>query len=235
MPIFVQRGEDRREVPSLLPFLRESLALGAVMDPSQMRAEDAANCAWVGWGIGKGVTSVERDVSVFGIPHELKSGLHAELVQGFPGVDPFPLCYDAQGHVHGFGGFVRWVYFADPIGPDNGCGVFGIDWSPKQPRAIGVAPTLHTIVSIAARACAHGVPIGSELVLLDWKMLEHPVLRQWRHARELVTLADWAFKAQGLLAPAGRICATCLNETIFAAEDHYCFMCGQEVHHGVEV
>lgn len=240
MSIFVQRGQDRREVPSLRPFLRDSLAHRMVMDPTHMRPQDAAHCAWVGWGIGKGVTHVRDDVSVFATPDELRNGLHAELVQGFPNVDPLPLCYDAQGHVHGFGGFVRWVYFANPNDAACHSGVFGIDWSPGRPLAIGVAPSFHIITKIAQRACSHGVACSTEVALLNWRMIEPPEATAWRYRWGLRSIGDWIERAPRLFAPAGSLCTTCGENALHEAS--YCFECGagpyrgtQEVRHGLEV
>lgn len=229
MAMFVQCGEDRRPVPSLRPFLHHAInrpdCPNFIMDPAQMDPADVAGCAWIGWGIAKGVTHVREDVSVLAVPDELRSGLHAELIQGFPHTDPFPLCYDTREHVNGFGGFVRWVYFADPVDTARRGGVFGIDWSPNEPLTIGVAPSLHTVAKVAARALLHGIPPGAELALLNWKMLETPELARFRRRSGLGTVHSWVRLAPARLAPVGVICPKCTSRT-FTTDERFCYRCG---------
>lgn len=231
MAIFVQRGEDRRIVSTLRPYLRQSLNGSGrphmVMDPAQMDPVDVAECTWVGWGIAKGVTHVREDVSVLAVPDALQSGLHAELIQGFPHTDPFPLCYDARGHVNGFGGFVRWVYFSDPADAECRGGVFGIDWSPNEPLTIGVASSLHTVARVAARALLHGIPPGAGLALLNWKMLETAALARFRRRSGLGTIHSWVRLAPTRLAPVGMICPKCTSRT-FTTDERFCYRCGTD-------
>ena len=130
MSIYIQTGKDRRVVPSLRPFLRESLSQRMVMDPTQMNPRDVALCPWVGWGIGKGIPHLQDDVSVFAVPSQLKSGLHGELVKGFLG-------YPLDPYKDGFNGFIRWVYFADPLDHMGRSGVLGIDWSLVMAQGTG--------------------------------------------------------------------------------------------------
>ena len=143
--IYLHTGDGRREVTSLGPYLGRSLGLGMMMDTAVMCPEDIAGCRWIGFGIEKGVTSVAEDTTVFAIPKEMKHGLHAELVEGFPNLDPFPLCYDMAKHLRGFGAFIRWAYFADPMG---GPGVLGVDWSLSARPTGGVATTASVVVSM---------------------------------------------------------------------------------------
>lgn len=223
--VYIQKDADRRLVPSVEPFLRNSLLSGkCLMDPAQMDTESAAACKWLGWGIGKGVTHLRDNVSVFGIPDTFISGLHGELVQGFNDVDPVPTCYE-DDHEKGFGGFIRWVYFVHPT--DSNQNVFGIDFSPLMPNTGGVAVCLNAALRTAEVASRHGIPLDCQIALLDWDMTEPRFLTQWRETNELSTLGSWITKGQGLFAPHGSICPSCLEST-FESTHNFCYLCGKD-------
>lgn len=220
--ITIVTHDVRTEVPSLAPYLHRSLALGMTMDAHVMRAEDAATCRWIGYGIGKGVTHPQTETTVFGVPRELRSGLHAELVAGFSDVDPFPLCYDDRAHVFGFGGFVRWVYFADPSG---GPGVFGLDWSIAARPTSGVAHAMIAVAAIARIAAEHGIPPDAELALLNWRMCEELVITALRERMALRTVADWNTRAPAYFRRGSGYCPRCGLRTL-AHRERFCSRCG---------
>lgn len=220
--IAVQTTEGRIAVPSLAPYLRRSLDLGMVMDPARMERGDVATCRWIGHGIGKGVTSTRQDLTIFGIPSELKSGFHAELIRDFERVDPFPLCYDMLGHIYGFGTFIRWVHFADPAG---GPGVLGVDWSLSARKTAGVANGMTTAARIFSTAMRHGIPAHAEGALLNWRMCEDPVITAWREDTGLRTIADWCTHGPLLFAPWQERCPRCGLRTI-TATTQFCTQCG---------
>ncbi|MDP3985362.1 MAG: hypothetical protein Q8P82_01240 [bacterium] len=209
-------------VPSLRPYLRASLEKGQRMDLSVMRPEDREHCAWIGFGIGKGVTDPQRNVSVFAVPENLESGLHGELIQEFPGVDPVPLCYERFAHKNGFGRFVRWVYFADPAG---GPGYIGVDWSLVERATAGVAVSMKSAGNVFAALAAHGLPKDTKTALLNWRMCEHPSWREIRVSLGLETVADWELRAPALFGPKSRYCPRCGAKTL-AEPAEFCSQCG---------
>lgn len=225
MTIFVQNGKDRREVLSLAPFLRFALHTKSLMRKSLDGLRPELHCHWYEWGIGKGVTHVKDAVTIFATPQKLMSGLHAKLIQGFPNVDPHPLCYDPKNLIYGFGGFIRWVYFTDPNDAELQHGVFGIDWAPTQSIKLGVAPTMIVTSQIARIVQNHGIPSQAELALLNWQMVEPIFIRTWRKQMKLITLSDWCEKGLKLFGPSGVYCPVCGLRT-FEQPNTYCFRCG---------
>ena len=226
MTVFVQSNEDRREVLSLAPFLHFALLTKSIMKEDLNGLKPELHCHWYGWGIGKGVTHVQDTTTIFATPHKLKSGLHADLVQGFPNVDPYPLCYDPNNLIHGFGGFIRWVYFTDPNDTQLQHGVFGIDWAPSQSIKLGVAPTMIVVSQIARIVQNQGIPSQAELVLLNWQMLEPMFIRTWRKQMKLITLSDWCERGPKLFGPSGVHCPVCGLRT-FEQPNTFCFRCGK--------
>ncbi|MDO8425540.1 MAG: hypothetical protein Q7T01_03430 [bacterium] len=218
---FVQTYGHRTSVPSLATFLRRSLTQGARMNATIMQAHDVAECRWLGYGIGKGVTDPNAGITVFspGSGPETQ-GLHGELIQGFPFVDPTPLCYE-DTHVFGFGTFLRWVYFADPQG---GPGVLGVDFSLTERQTAGVATSMLAVARCAAALAGSGIPPDAELVLLNWRMCEPVRLTALRHTEQLITLRDWA-RAVPHFASGGTHCPRCGLHTLHAWVP-FCNQCG---------
>ncbi len=227
MSVFVQTGEDRREVSSLVPFLGHALLTQSIMKENSHGLKPGFHCHWYEWGIGKGVTHWQDAITIFATPNKLKSGLHADLIQDFQNVDPYPLCYDQENLVHGFGGFIRWVYFSDPNDTQLQHGVFGIDWAPSQSIKLGVAPTMLMVNRITHFVRSHGIPPHAELVLLNWQMLEPVFIRTWREQTDLFTLNDWCERGSKLFGPSGVHCPVCGLRT-FVQHNTYCFRCGSK-------
>lgn len=220
---FVVEAGRQMEVASIGPWLRSSLGTESVMDPAVMTAEDIASCPWVGYGIGKGLTSVERNMSLFGIPSKNGSGWHGELIRGLPGTDPSPLCYKANDpqFKFGFADFVRWVYFA---GDDESRDVFGLDYGLGLKPEEGVANSVVRVYQTAIAAISHGIPDNIELVLLNYRMTEEPAISQFRRMLGLHTVGDWARKGPDLFAASGNRCRTCGLDTRKSAF-RYCYRC----------
>lgn len=224
MSIFIVNDGVRSTAPSLTPYLTNSLKTDATMDATRMSPTDVARCRWIGFGIGKGVTHPHRDISIFAIPTELTRGLHGELIQGFPDVDPVPLCYDGLNHVHGFGGFIRWVHFANPKG---GPGIFGIDWSIVERPTAGIATSWRSVAQLVVIVTRHGIPRDTEVVLLNWRMCEEPEIEHLRQSLGLGTIDDWMSRGHGLFGPASDHCPRCGIRTL-QNFPRYCFRCGCE-------
>ena len=221
--VFLQRGTTRLAVPSLEPFLASSLASEHRMDPERMAPEDRRACRWLGYGIGKGVTHPKHGLSVFAVPETLVSGLHGELVQGFGGipVDPTPACYE-PGADPGFGGFIRWVLFADPGRTRD---ILGIDFSLGLQERAGVANAMLTVAATARTLRTHGIPAGTEVVLLDAKMREPTELGDWRAANRLISVADWSDGLPRFLS-GGNQCPRCGLQTLDDPHAIFCARCG---------
>ncbi len=195
MPVFIQRDGQKQGVASLAPFLNDSLQKGCRMDKAQMAAADQQICRWLGFGIGKGVTDPERNISVFGLPEIMTAGLHGLLIQGFPGVGTSPECYE-QNDVLGFGGFVRWVYFANPGG---GNGILGIDFSLCAWSGAGVANTMFSVSRLAKTCLEHGISPQDQLVLLNCRMIEEPCVFSWRQSLGLCCASNGQTKKKSSL------------------------------------
>lgn len=190
MRTFLFEGAARRPIESLAPFLRLSLAHGVCINPELMRADDVARCRWVGWGLTKGVTHPLEGTTVLAKMGELVCGMHAQMLQGLPNIDPPEGCYDKDKRVQGFGGFIRWVYFAPKETEQQG--IVGIDWSQEEPKDAGVARHVDEVVCLARHLANAGIDENSELVLLNCRMCEYPELTAWRHQHRLVSMSDWA-------------------------------------------
>lgn len=219
--IWVLKGNERHCVPSLAPHLAFRVTDENKMDPALMRAEDVTTCVWVGYGIGKGVTNPKSNTSVFGAPEKMKHGLHADLVAGFPNVDPYPLCYE-HNHRRGFGNFVRWVYFAPPHG---GPGILGVDWSIAVRGTAGVADTVARVHDVVQTLARHGLTRDTRVVLLNPRMCEEPEITRLRHELELITIRDWVEKGEKMFAPNSDICSRCGLKTLEKKES-FCRKCG---------
>lgn len=94
--IYVQTGEKRKLVSSLQPYLRESFEKKLLVDEALLEPNPTSPCSWIGYGMGKGVTHIDKPISLLLIPEKLKRGLHGKLVQGFPEVDDEEHCYNAN-------------------------------------------------------------------------------------------------------------------------------------------
>jgi hypothetical protein len=222
---YVVTGSNRIAVPSIRGYLRESLLdRESFMDATVMKPEEVAICKWVGFGIGKGVTSTSQDLTIFGIPGRLGSGWHAELVKGLPGVDPSPLCYMPE-HKLGFGDFVRWVYFADP---HNQGDYFGVDFGLTERSTAGVGESVIRVASVARHALAHGVPGNTHLVLLGPRMIEEEVVTSFRQRLSLHTVNDWADRGASYFSnESGPYCWKCGLDTR-KPQFRFCYRCGAE-------
>src|SRR5262249_7302018 len=139
-----------------------------------------------------------------------KRGLHGELIQGFPDVDPLPDCY-SESHNLGFGSFVRWVYFANPSGLPE---VLGVDWRLDARRTAGMSLTMRRVSKLATTLAAHGIPGSTELALLNPRMCEDPCVHAVRSSLELVTIADWCEKGNRILGPQSCHCPRCGQMTL---------------------
>ncbi|MCX6714307.1 MAG: hypothetical protein NTX72_00650 [Candidatus Uhrbacteria bacterium] len=236
--IYVHPGTKRVPVKSLTPHLRTPFEKNFLMDASVMTPEDALTCPWVGYGTGKGVTHLFKDISVFMIPNKMKSGLHGEMVQGFKGVDPIDLCY-LDSHKLGFGGFVRWMYFSDPQDSKTEHGVFGLDWSLVHTLTSGIATSMLIAQIIIERAHRHGIPGNARVALMNPVMCEPVYLTEWKQENNLLTVNDWVKKGMQFFAEEGTHCPKCGLFT-FEKPRRFCYRCGanrqntiQEVCHGV--
>lgn len=222
---FLMRKGGRFGIPSLSDHLRDSLLDNeSRMEAAVMRQDEIAACHWVGFGLGKGVTSPSRDISVFGVPGKMGSGWHAELVKGFDEVDPSPLCYE-PAHQKGFADYARWVYFANPAGRGD---VLGVDFGLKERPTAGVAETMYRVAQVAQTSISHGMPGATELTLLHPRMIELPELTQLRHSLGLNTVSDWATTGLNLFHPYnGSRCPGCGLNTR-RADFRYCYRCDYE-------
>lgn len=236
--IYVHPGTDRVPVKSLKPSLRIPFEKNFLMDAALMDVEDARTCPWIGYGMGKGVTHLYDDISVFAIPNEMKRGLHAEIVQGYA-VDPIDLCY-LDTHKLGFGGFVRWMYFSDPMNLETRTGVFGLDWSLVHKLSAGIATSMLIASVIITRAHAHGIPANARVALMNPSMCEPEFITNWKQSIGLLTVSDWVEKSSALFAQNGMHCPKCGQKT-FEAPRRFCSKCGankletlKEVSHGLE-
>jgi hypothetical protein len=221
MTAFIHQKGLREEVSSLTPYLRESLLHNCLVEPSLMTEDDRHACRWLGYGLGKGVSNPKSQVSVYGIPETMTRGLHGELIQNFPGVDPLPHCYE-DNHALGFDGFVRWVYFAHP---ERDEGILGIDWSLAARKTAGVANSMLKVCALAQICKAHGVPKESELVLLNWRMLEPKYAQKLRHTIGLQSLEDWATHGREVFKQGSVCCPRCGQATL-KGNRRFCYRCG---------
>ncbi len=215
--------EVRREVASVSPHLSGSLAKAdSRMERSLMRPEDVPSCAWVGYGIGKGVTSPEKDITIFGVPEHIYSGLHGVMVGGLSDVDPPPLCYE-ENHDKGFGSYIRWVFFADPDLKEN---YLGVDFSLSLRETSGVATSFKRVAEVVRALSKHGVPDITRVALLNWRMCEPEHLASVRKTLGLHTVAHWNSKAIDLFSKGSGFCPKCGLETFNDRRHLFCYRCG---------
>lgn len=207
--LFLIARDARSEVASLQPYLRMSLGRGLRMDASRMKPRERKTCPWVGFGILKGVTNIESNTSIIGFPvyssPDDQSGFHSKLIRGLSHVDPCPQCYDPNKARYGFGGYIRWAYFADP---DRGHGYLGIDFSLAASPLIGVATSVEMVHRCMTVLMQHGIPGRTTGVLLEWNMCEHPNAMSMRRRTGLQSVRDWKIHAARLLRQC-RICWRC--------------------------
>ena len=233
MDCYVHDRGHRRQVAGLTPHLARTHREGTPMDPALMSPLDAATCHWAGWRFGKGVSRGETHV--FAMATELTSGQHAEMVQGFDQVDPPQGCYDRRHRVHGFGGFLRWVYFAQ-----QGDAVLGVDWSLAERENAGVALSMLDVHHLAGSLIDAGTAPSTTLALLNPQMCEPAELAAWRRRHGLNTLRDWRC-ARAILAPHGILCGRCGLKTFVSPCARFCEQCGAPKHlveeptHGLEI
>ena len=220
--LFVYERGSRLAAASLAPALLECREGSVRMDPSLMLIEDRARCPYVGFAIAKGVTDPTTPTTVFAIMPKLVRGLHAELIDGFPNVDPMPLCYESIDHVYGFGRFVRWAYFADPRGHDD---FLGIDWSLIARPTSGVATSFLAACNVVTTLARQGMPPWTHVRLLNWRMSEDAPVAIAREALCLETVDDWARLGPILLAPGSGVCPRCGLATL-AKNPMFCNKCG---------
>ncbi|MDO8583602.1 MAG: hypothetical protein Q7R83_00285, partial [bacterium] len=62
--IFVQTEAGREAIESLGGVIREPLEHRCLMETGYMEPQDIPFCRWIGYGLGKGVTHPERNISV---------------------------------------------------------------------------------------------------------------------------------------------------------------------------
>lgn len=222
--IYLQEKTRRGLVPSLRPYLADSLKTNFLVDAGAIddSNRDVCRCAWVGFGIGKGVTHPDRKVSVFALPDKLLHGLHRELIDGLVDADPMPLCYDLYGHVKGFGGFIRWAYFANPAGSPD---VLGIDWSLGARQSSGVVGSLTDVARVIPVLIDHGIPFSTEVVLLNSDLTELVAVFEMRQRAGLVTVYDWLWRASEIFRFGSGFCPRC-GLDVLQKTYRYCPMCG---------
>ncbi len=220
--MYIQVQQRRISVPSLFPYLLYSLYRSVLMEKDRIPEAYRETCRWAGCGIGKGVTHPEHHISVFGVPDTAQSGLHGQLIQGFPDVDDPPLCYDEHSHKNGFGGFIRWIYLASPTEPP---GFLGIDFSIIARPTSGIANSVSVVTQIVTTAAAHGVPLDSEVALLNWHMCEDEGIRDMRYAAGLISVQDWIDRGKKLFSEESAFCPRCGLKTL-DEPCNFCHRCG---------
>ena len=219
--IYVHTSEKRSSVPSLFPYLFYPICRNVLIEKDLIPEALRESCRWIGCGIGKGVTHSEHRISVFGVPDRVQAGLHGELIQGFPDVDPPPLCYDHYNHVNGFGGFIRWVYFASYSLQE----FLGVDFSIISRPHSGVANSVSMVTPLVTVLASHGVPCDSEVVLLNWRMYEENEIKDMRYAAGLVTVQDWVERGDACFSRGSSFCPRCGLETL-TRDTYFCNRCG---------
>ncbi len=220
--LYVWGNEQRKPVSSFAPFFTKSLEKRVFMDPSRMEPEDKKHCRWIGFGIGKGITDPDKDVTVFGIPTAVTAGLHGMMLDGFENTDAPPLCYEEFGHKLGFGGFTRWVYFANPASCHD---VIGIDWSISARNTSGIANSMVRVTKLLKTLWLHGIPQHAEVALVNWKMCEEKVIRDMLMQTGLRYIIDWVRSGDVIFGPCSPFCPRCGLSTL-RPESKFCNRCG---------
>ena len=221
--VFYQSDHSRIAVTSLIPWLMKPMELGLLMDQAMMDPLDAVRCRWLGHGIGKGVTHLTKNISVFAAPSSLTCGLHGALVQGFEDipVDPVPFCYEETALI-GFNGFIRWVYFARPERPSY----FGVDFCLDFEEKRGVANSMRSMSRIVRKVAIHGIPLDTEVVFLTPTMCEEPDLTRWKREAGLLTVRDWITLGRKRFEKNSIHCSRCGQATFTNTEMRFCYRCG---------
>lgn len=225
--IFVQHDSQRVQVPSLSPYLRSSLPNGLRFDESLIDPEGKPNAHWYwqGYGMGKGVTHVAQNISVYSSCQKIVSGLHAHLASGFPHImiDELPRCYQSCQLMQGFGGFTRWVYFTNPQdGPD----ILGIDFSIGCPPESGCAHSIARVAEVVKTVAWHGVALSTQVILLNWHMTWNLWLAEFQYERGWLTVGDWLAEPCQYLWPVGIGCPRCGQPTLTGKYFRFCARCG---------
>jgi len=228
--------QTRQRILSLAPYLRIPLEHGSLIDPNLLVSSVRQGYPWVGWGIGKGVTHLRNDISIFAVPKEQKSGLHSHLIQGFPNVDPPELCYKPN-HIHGFDGFIRWIYLSHPH--DAKQDVLGIDWGIGPRATSGITTSVLSIAILCQNVIRHGMSPKTRVALLDPNLSEITFNRSMIESHCLFTVQDWAQSASCVFHVRSLYCPRCGLKTFSSASYRFCYRCGadpnlvhKEVYHG---
>lgn len=212
------------EVGSINSYLRRSLEIGNLMSTEFMEECEIPNCEWVGWGLTKGVTNSAKNISVVNFPSkkDMSRGLHARLVENFPDLDPYPLCYDEDRHDKGFGGFIRWVYFSDPAAIND---VLGIDFSIISRPTSGIANSIYSAAEVIKTLCSQGLSKNIQVALLNPKMCEAGAVKAMRINAGLFFVEDWLELSEDLFGKRGKFCPRCGLETMVPG-CKFCYACG---------
>ena len=218
--IFNRKGKKR--VETLADAFASENASKTFMDVREMRPQDVAGCRWLNFKISRGITSPGRDISVYANVPVMPHGLHGEMLRDFPGTDLSPLCYDTERHIHGFGGFVRWVLFSHPNHPRR---ILGIDYSLIYDRESGIAYAVIEAARTVKTLVEHGLDLHTEIVLLNWRMCEETEIKNMRLNLGLLTADGWILKSPKLFTKESGVCPRCGLITLKNGEN-FCGKCG---------
>lgn len=225
MSIYLWQNGDRVEVkPPLSQYLRESLSGGVRVKREYLPDVLPGECFWIDYGVGKGVTHPEHGITVYGITSDILKGFHSTLARGFPGIkmDENPLCYDIPRHHHGFGGFVRWVYFADP---EDLVDFLGIDFCLFCRPTAGVANSFWRAYLVMKVLAEQGIPLNTQILLLGSDICQWPGIEECI-ANVGWTIEDWLISAPMKFSIAGTLCPNCGQETFADSSVKFCCRCG---------
>lgn len=227
MPNIFLFDTTRQLVDSLAPFVRTPLQTKSLIDPNLLMPAVRQGYPWIGWGIGKGVTHLREDISVFAIPKEQRSGLHSHLVQGLDHVDPPELCYKPE-HIHGFGGFIRWIYLSCPI--DASQDVVGIDWGIGLRPTSGITTSVLSVAVLCHNMMRHGVLEKTRVALLDPNLCEITFNHEMIQSLGLFTIGDWARSASTHFRIGSDYCPRCGLRTFETQANRFCYRCAANPH-----
>lgn len=216
-------NQTRRPVSSLAPYLRIPLQNGSLIDPNRLDPAVRQGYPWIGWGIGKGVTHLRKDISVFAVPKEQQSGLHSHLVQGLENVDPPELCYKPN-HIHGFGGFIRWIYLSCPT--DASQDVIGVDWGIGPRPTSGITTSVLSVAVLCRNILHHGISPTTRVALLDPNLSEITFNREMIETHQLFTIQDWARSESTAFCVESKFCPRCGLRTFKNRQHRFCYRCG---------
>lgn len=225
--IYFQDGEVRIRLRSLLPAIRTARSGGLRFDRRLVDDQDwqSASCDWDQYALAKGVSHLEQGLSCFAFSPDMVHGLHHRLADDFPGIslDRFPLCYDDRQMVSGFGGFIRWVYFVNPVGQDD---VIGLDFNLAPPPPSGVVRSVYQAMESFRLLAWHGLALATRAVLLNHHLCWSNGIRQMQEQNSLLTVGDWLSRGPLLFGPAGIQCPRCGQSTRSDYRSSYCRQCG---------